>query len=398
MRALLVGIINISIILSAYSNRHSAEYYMATPVDTVNTESPKKEHALKVEAAYTGGLHYNIVGGRKQGFAYLGNIDLILTFDTEKANLWKGGTLFAYGLNNHGSSISELVGDIQGVDNTETAANTKLYQLWYNQVLGNWDFTIGQHDMNSEFANTETGSDFINSSYGMQPDISANIPVSIFPMATMGFIIRWKAKPNLSFLTAIYAGEPKSSWQSNYLNLNLFESEGAVSIFETQYKLNTKKNLSAMIKLGVWNHTISTASHASSNNYGFYINTDFKLYSESGNSEQGLSAFSQLGFVPKDINLVHWYASLGFSYKGLLKKRDDDVIGFAANLLTFNRNHFYENTSIPYRDEANLELFYKINLGSHIVLQPDIQYIINPATNIAYKNALVGSLRFVASI
>ena len=69
---------------------------------TINTEKNKGK-AFTFEAAYTGDFLYNMTGGNKQGFAYLGNIDLIVSFDTEKANLWKGGTLFAYGLNNHGT-------------------------------------------------------------------------------------------------------------------------------------------------------------------------------------------------------------------------------------------------------------------------------------------------------
>ena len=381
----------------ALSSSDSAIIYSDSIISTKITKAPKKGKAFTFEAAYTGDFLYNMAGGNKQGFAYLGNVDLIVSFDTENANLWKGGTLFAYGLNNHGTSISELVGDIQGVDNIETGAKTKLYQLWYNQKFGNWDFTIGQHDLNSEFANTESAGHFINSSFGIQPDISANVPVSIFPLATMGFISRWKANDNFTLMLGVYAGEPQNKDQSYFLNLDITKSEGAVSIFETQYRFNRKNRPFGTIKAGMWNHSVSSSSHAASTNYGFYLISDFKLFYEDNNSEQGLSIFSQLGYVPKDVNLVHAYASLGIIYQGLIPNRDNDVIGFAANNLVFNKDLDYEDKIVSFKNEGILELFYKVDLGSHLMLQPDLQYVINPTLSNGGNNAFLASLRFVAS-
>ena len=213
----------------------------------------------------------------------------------------------------------------------------------------------------------------------------------------MGFISRWKANDNFTLMLGIYAGEPKDKDQSYFLNLDITKSEGAVSIFEAQYRFNRKNRPFGTIKAGMWNHSVSSSSHATSENYGFYLISDFKLFYEDNNSEQGLSVFSQLGYVPKDVNLVHSYASIGLVYQGLIPNRDSDVIGFAANNLAFNKDFDYEGNTISFKNEGVLELFYKVDLGSHLMIQPDLQYVINPALSNGGDNAFLASLRFVAS-
>ena len=135
------------------------------------------------EGAYTLDLASNINGGIDQGFAYLGNIDLNVTFNTEKLGLWEGGQFYVYLLNNHGNSLSALMGDFQIANNIEAESNSRLYEFWYKHHFKNATITLGQHDLNSVFAISNSAGFFINSSFGIQPDISANVPTSIFPLA-----------------------------------------------------------------------------------------------------------------------------------------------------------------------------------------------------------------------
>ena len=104
------------------------------------------------ECAYTLDLASNINGGIDQGFAYLGNIDLNVTFNTEKLGLWEGGQFYVYLLNNHGNSLSALMGDFQIANNIEAESNSRLYEFWYKHHFKNATITLGQHDLNSVFA------------------------------------------------------------------------------------------------------------------------------------------------------------------------------------------------------------------------------------------------------
>jgi len=92
---------------------------------------------LDWEIVYKSSLHFNVSGGLTSGNKYLGNLDVKLAVDGEKAWGWPGATALLYVLNNHGGKINAShVGSAQGVDNIEVATNTtKLYQAWLQQSL-----------------------------------------------------------------------------------------------------------------------------------------------------------------------------------------------------------------------------------------------------------------------
>jgi porin len=211
----------------------------------------KKETCYHFETAVTNDFNTNVSGGIKQGFSFLGNIDLILSFDTEKAKLWKGGQFFFYGLANYGNPLSEYVGGLQTSNNIEADNNVRLYQFWYRQIFNKFEIIIGQHDLNSEFASTDYASLFINSSFGIQPDISINNAISIFPVATLGIITKWKTS-NFSILAALYNGNPGSEEENpNSLNWVLSKKNGLMSIFEIQYTYKKEATIKGTYKLGM---------------------------------------------------------------------------------------------------------------------------------------------------
>lgn len=70
------------------------------------------EDPFTFEAAYLGDNVYNLSGGIKTGFCYLGMANLRLHLNVDKAGLWKGGQIYINAANTHGASpSSELLGD-----------------------------------------------------------------------------------------------------------------------------------------------------------------------------------------------------------------------------------------------------------------------------------------------
>jgi porin len=47
--------------------------------------------------------------------------------------------------------------------------------------------------------------------------------------------------------------------------------------------------------------------------------------------------------------------------------------------------------------ETTLELTYLLQIGKHLALQPDLQYVLRPGTDPTRKNALATALRFELS-
>jgi porin len=49
--------------------------------------------------------------------------------------------------------------------------------------------------------------------------------------------------------------------------------------------------------------------------------------------------------------------------------------------------------SDPARYERNVELTWRVSIGDHVVLQPDVQYIVNPGAERRIPNAWVVGVR-----
>jgi porin len=124
------------------------------------------------------------------------------------------------------------------------------------------------------------------------------------------------------------------------------------------------------------------------------------LYHVPGTADQGLSGFVRAGGVPQDRNLINFYADGGLVYKGLVPHRSDDKIGIAAAYSRVGNNArgldadiglFSGNTFFPVQSsEAVIELMYQAQLKPWWMLQPDLQYVINPGGGVLNSD---GSLR-----
>lgn len=360
-----------------------------------SSKSQNKEPVVLLEAAYTSDFSNNLKRGVVQRSVFLGNIDLKITFDTEKAKLWKGGSFFFYGLNNHGKSISNVVGNLQVTSNIEAKSSTRLYQFWYSHLLGNLELTLGQHDLNSEFAITDFGSSLINSSFGIQPDISNNVTASIFPMATLGVVSKWNISKKLNFLAAIYDGNPGEEMENpNSVKWKINAKEGVMYIFELQLKAKRDSITRGNFKIGGWHHSANTFSNDQTighkNVRGTYFIADYQFFREKSTKPQGLGAFLQIGMTSKNCNHIRSYIGAGLLYHGLIYNRDNDDIGIAiGNAFLGN----IVNTTNQPKYETIVEVTYKAILNSHFTVQPDVQYIINPVGLGDSKNALVSTLR-----
>lgn len=355
------------------------------------TQDDSKSSAWQLNAAYKGDLVSNFKGGIATGSTYLGLADLFLHFDAEKAGLWKGGEFLVHGANSHGGEPSaNLIGDFQVASNIEAGNHTFLYELWFKQTIGNVTATIGLQDLNAEFASSEGGSLFLNSSFGVHSIISDNILAPIFPLTSQGITLCWNTSEKLSLKTAIYRGCP-IDFDANPYNIkwDLNNLDGLLWVTEGQYSWTVNQKKNNTLKAGVFFHQHCPESDVVNSgtgnkltyDYGVYLVGDHRLFS---NGNRGLSVFYQLGVSPRNDNFGYFGA--GCAYTGLLSKKGTDVIGLAIadGMLTKERG----------KDETTFELSYKVQLTPQIYLQPDLQYVVHPGgTDIQLKNATVGLVR-----
>lgn len=106
--------------------------------------------------------------------------------------------------------------------------------------------------------------------------------------------------------------------------------------------------------------------------------------------------FLRVGAADPRVNQISQYYGGGLIYQGLLPERPTDYFGIgvatARNSRHFKRAQRRDGT--PVKDaEIALGMTYAINVTPELLVQPDIQYIINPGMDPSIDNALVIGVR-----
>jgi porin len=279
-----------------------------------------------------------------------------------------------------------------------------MYELWYEHTfdLYNTDLSmlIGQHDLNSEFIITDYGLLFLQSSFGINNEISNNIPLSNFPVAALGFRIKWEPTESLYLMAEISDGDAGKDESGLHWTLN--SEEGLVTFYELGYHFGDKdesRTMPGTYKFGWWYHTaefddvrdvdVSGNPIEHSDNYGIYFIADQMLFP--GEGEKGLGAFVQVGGVPKDRNEVDFYIGGGIHYRGLIPSREDDIFGLAVAHASISED--LRDVKKMDRHETAIEATYRVSVFPFLAVQPGLQVVFNPGADSSLDNAIVSILR-----
>lgn len=344
------------------------------------SEKPDSARLFNFDFYYFGDAGANLCGGIKTGPFYLGFTSADMTIRP-----WKTGSFFVSIANTHGNEPSvDFLGDYQFASNIEAGNHTFIYELWYRHEFGIGDVTVGLQELNNDFAYTNYGTLFLNSSFGIPPSISCNTAAPTFPLTSPGITTKWYLSSKTQLNVAIFDGAP-SDFHSNKHNLKwkLFKGDGIFFLSEIQRK----------IKLGTLNGTVKGAFYLHEHfkysdsitryNHGLYVIADQEIWKSDSKS---LGLFFQFGYCPEIYgNDQSYYLGGGIHYQGIFHKEGEDIAGFGLA----------DTRLIDARKETALELTYMFPFCSYFYLQPDIQYILNPAgTENDLENCLALFLRF----
>ena len=134
---------------------------------------------------------------------------------------------------------------------------------------------------------------------------------------------------------------------------------------------------------------------------GGYLLADQTVYHDSNHPDRRLALFVQLGIGDPRVSRFAYYTGGGLTVSALLPGRDQDEFGIAVTA-AHNGSQFMEAQRHQgireQRSEVTLELTYLAQFGSHMAVQPDLQFVLNPNTNPRIKNAVAFLLRFELSL
>ena len=131
---------------------------------------------------------------------------------------------------------------------------------------------------------------------------------------------------------------------------------------------------------------------------GAYIGGATRIYSQT--ARRGLDAFMNIGIGNARTEVVDRSLNVGFTYTGLFDARPIDRLGFAVGIARAGDAYREMQVAAGSRVETyetNFELTYRAPIKRWLVVQPDIQYWINPNVDPRLRNDLLFLLHFEVS-
>ncbi len=378
----------------------------------------ESEKWLELDAVYSALPWVNVYGGEKTRFVYIDNADLTAKIDFDQIfNLRDDLSVFVYALGNHGDQATNLMGDFQVASNIEAPKAWRLFEFWVQRNVLNdrISFLAGLYDLNSEFDVLQPGVLFINSSFGIGAEYAQSgiSGPSIFPISSLGIRLSSFVGNRTSFKLAILDAVPGTPNDLTSNQVSLSKRQGALiagelTIYtghafdadthgstERSYVTRRRKVGRAFgslrndkVNAGMWYYTsdfqyVDNASRRGDGNYGVYVG--FQKYFEFNESNY-FAFFGRYGVANPKYNRLGSALSGGLVWSSSIFKIEDEFgLAFSSG---FNGRNFQEFQPGNETTETVVEFTYSLPIKSWILLQPDVQYVINPSTREELRNPL----------
>ena len=282
----------------------------------------------------------------------------------------------------------DFVGDIQTLSNIEAPTSVRLFDLWAEQAFGDTgSVRVGLIDVNKDFDINSPVGLFIASSDAIGPDISKsgqNGP-SIFPVTSFGVRALWTPVKRFTFRAGVLdgvSGDP--AHPGAFAIARLRGSDGALLIGQGDWNFADQ----AQASIGVWGYTASTpridpARPGEERQAGVYAFID-------GPISKSLSAWARAGVTNAAVEPVSSFLGAGVVLNAPFG-RNSDQAGLAVARAGIG-GPARRVLGLP-DAETSIEATYLFTVSDKISLQPDVQYIVHPASEPHLPDALVIGLR-----
>ena len=373
----------------------------------------------------------NATGGIHRAASYNGLTIMSLGLDTARAFGLPGGTFNVSAFQIHGRNDSlDNLGTLQTASGIEAQRATRLWEIWYQQVLieNRLDIKIGQQSLDAEFIGSAYSGLFINTAMGwpLVPSVDLYAGGPAYPLSSLGVRLRAQPFNNVTVLGGVFDDNPPggpffddgqtrgASQSGTRFNTNT----GALFIAEVQYAVNQApaggsgqaQGLPGTYKLGGWYDTgrffdqrfdtnaMSLADSGSNgvpktrrHNWSLYGVVDQMVWRPDPDGARAVGVFARVMGAPGDRNLANFSVTGGITLKAPLPGRDSDTAGLGFGFAKISpsairadqdANNF--GGAYPIRSsEQFIELTYQAQLAPWWTVQPDFQYVWTPAGGVA---------------
>lgn len=324
-------------------------------------------------------------GGRKRSSAllYFANLGAQYRFDSGlslQGELWLTDN----------QSISDVVGDEQGVSNIEASeAGVHIGTLALGYATSSFSALVGVYDINYHFDVLESANLFVHSAFGMGSVFGISGPngPSTYPQPGLTAKFGYH-RGNHSMQFALADGEPGDPLF--YYHTAAQEEKRINLLVVTEYAYETAQH---KLLAGWWGYNddsvvLQNAGASRGKNTGLYLRIEHRF--AAGPAEHQLTVFGRAGVGASKFNFFDEFYSVGLQASGKLWGFGDEKFGLAiAHARTSDvRSPEYGS------DETALELTYSASFDNGLAVQPSLQWIGSPGAAREAKDAVILGVRF----
>lgn len=366
------------------------------------------EPGLEAGVRYVADALANVDGGLREGSAWVDYLELAAGLDVGRY-LGAGNLgVFASVVNTNAATFSDrYVGDAMIVSNIDSAHALRVLEAWVD-----WGFDprrfgsvrAGLYDLNSEFDTGEARGLFLNSAYGMGQELaqSGRNGPSVYPVTALAARVAWSPRDPWLLKFAVVDGVPGRPSGTHRSRWHLSTSEGALCIGE----VTTSAGPLTQLSLGHWRYTAAferlrpgrrggDAAFAHDNR-GTYLTAEFAPEGPAPEHGPRWRAFIRAGEANDRINVFERHVAAGVVVGWPWPQPRGSELGLAVSEARVGAGHRAARLAAADpagRYERNVELTWRVPLGDHVVLQPDLQYVVNPGAERRIPDAWVAGLR-----
>ncbi len=370
---------------------------------------------------YQGDVASNVSGGARRGSTYTDLLHAQVRFDFDKLANMPGLSAFLDGIRIGGGQPDALVGDAQGISNITAPSAVRLYEAWvqYNFADNRVSVLAGRYDLNTEFYHLVSSAWFLNSSFGIGPELSQSGfgDASVFPDTSLALRVAYKPSEQTVVQLAILDGAPLDPQNGSPNAFN--PHDGVLVVAEAAWfngppaspdspghpfqigRGDTPLTYDDKIAVGGWYYTATfneiagpPAQHRGEG--GAYGLLDWLLFQSANDPARRLTGFVQFGVADSVVDRFGTYVGAGLTMSALLPNRPDDQFGIAAAMARNGSSYIrsQQQAARPVSDaETAIELSYQAQIMPWLALQPDVQYVVHPNTDPRLHDATVAQLR-----
>jgi porin len=365
-----------------------------------------EDKGLGIGGSYTTDLLGNPVGGKKQGFTYYGQLQLILAADLGKLMGWHDAYFVASMFDSAGNNLSRnYIGNYFNVTEVASIPTVVLGQVYFEQRFLDEKISLklGRMGIGSDFVVMDMFNLYVGGIDGHTPVFVWNTFWSGAATATWAGVLKAEPHEDVTVRLGIYQATKANRVIANHgLNMEFNSSDGVQIFGEAGWKTKLAAKWdhgSAMPgehKVGgywsSWDYATFGAGTAD-DTWGFYWIGQQMVWRERKDSDEGLTLWYSFVYAPSDnVSRFPFFNGAGAGWQGAIPGRADDWILFGSYAGTMSRQFASLQEERGLGDptyEWVLEADYRLQVTPWLYVMPCAQWIIQPGGTGRIPNALV---------